>query len=206
MLLSASHTYIPGGHPRTVTASYRWTPGTGFQRLARADEGSGAVGLNDEGLIVGHIGNNPVAWHPDGRQDTYAKYPELTGRAWARGVNNAEVLVGWQESADHRISAPTRWNAPDDPQTLPDLGFGGRAGAINDRGWIVGEVWTSAGETRSVPVVWDPRGEVHRLDEVLDLPSGLTLESAEQINDRRQLVVRTRNAANAPVILVAQLA
>ncbi|KJY41275.1 hypothetical protein VR41_13335 [Streptomyces sp. NRRL B-1568] len=205
VLLSASHTYIPGGFPRTVAASYRWRPGTGFQQLARSDEGSGADGLNDEGLIVGHVGNTPVAWHPDGSKDTYAKSPELTGRSWASGVNNSEVLVGWQQSADYRITAPTKWNAPDDPETLPDLGFGGRAGTVNDRGWIVGEAWTSADRARTVPVVWDPHGEVHRLDEVLDLPSGLTLESAEQINDRRQLVVRARNAANAPVILVAQL-
>ncbi|GHC51907.1 hypothetical protein [Streptomyces cinnamoneus] len=195
VLLSASHMVLPpmGGHPRPLTARYRWQARTGFQRIAGPDDGYPRA-LNDEGLIVGLGPTHGTAWRPDGGTDTYTGSSAEVSRTWLNAVNNSEVAVGGQERPGRRFTA-TRWTAPDTPQELADLGFGGEARLINDRGWITGSVRTGTEVLDSVPAVWDPRGNVHRLDGMLSLPQGTVLDGIEAVNDRNQMLVLVREAS-----------
>ncbi|MCA6091558.1 hypothetical protein LE181_05170 [Streptomyces sp. SCA3-4] len=196
VLLSASHMVLPPAiaHPRPLTARYRWQARTGFQLVAGPSDGYPRA-LNDEGLIVGTGPTHGTAWHPDGGTDTYTASSADVSRTWLNAVNNSEVAVGAQERPGRRYTA-TRWTAPDTPQELADLGFGGEARLINDRGWITGTVRTGTDQVLdNVPAVWDPRGTVHRLDEMLSLPQGTVLESIEALNDRKQMLVLVRETS-----------
>ncbi|MFF4155872.1 hypothetical protein [Streptomyces sp. NPDC001678] len=212
VLLAAYHYVQAGPRPRTVGSYYRWRPETGFRELAPMVPGASAAAIDDEGLIVG---STPAvapplaaAWRPDGTTETYAASPGHTSWTWAKGVNNREVLVGGQRRADGVTVTPTRWDDPANPEELTDLGFGGEATGINDRGWITGSVRTDAtGGGGDVPVVWDPRGGLHRLDESPVLGTGSTPVAIEAINDRDQLLVRARKGdeRGTPFLALVQL-
>lgn len=209
VVLQGQHWIIPVGagldHPRLVTTFYRWQPGTGFERLTQPNDGWSAVGISHDGLIVGGTGSAAVAWHPQGNPEIYANFPGHS-RSWAGAVNDEEVVVGAGQCRSGR-NIPMRWDDPADPQELPDLGFGGIATHINNRGWIAGYASTTA-RGDQVPVVWDPHGGLHRLDELLtpERPAkGDTLSSIDAVNDRNQLLVWVQRADRTMFKEVVQL-
>ncbi|MFI9238612.1 hypothetical protein [Streptomyces sp. NPDC053079] len=206
VVLTAYH-YVsvpPSPRPRLVAAHYRWQPAKGFQQLTRPGDGSTAVALNDEGLVVGRTEKTAAAWHPDGTVTKYAPTAGHTGWTWANAVNNREVLVGGQERPDGAVT-PTRWDGPESPRQLPHLGFGGDATGVNDRGWVIGAVRPAAEGYRTDPVVWDPRGRMHRLDSLLRPAPGGEVESVDAINNRNQVLVHIKRADSTTYLAVVQL-
>ncbi|MGY0064991.1 hypothetical protein ACWY4P_52645 [Streptomyces sp. LZ34] len=205
---TASHQFIdwPGGHPRVATSYYRWRPETRFQHLSGPGDGSFTPALNDKGLVVGWRGDVGTAWRPDGTEATYAGSVLGATRTWLHGVNNHGVAVGG-ETRPGGTSAAIRWDAPDAPQRLVDEGFGGQALDINARGWITGTVRATADTlATNLPAVWDPHGGLHRLDTMLDLPKGSTVQSIDAINDHNQLLLRISDtAAHRTTTLAVQL-
>ncbi|MEU3350100.1 hypothetical protein [Streptomyces sp. NPDC037389] len=209
VILKAYHWIGPGPGPRPrpepVLTYYRWNPGAGFRSLGPLKGGTTAVAVNDEGLIAGSLGNTAAVWHPDGRTETYAPTVEGTTSTWARGVSNRNVLVGGQLRPGGLSVVPTRWDEPTEPRELPDLGFGGEATSVNSHGWIAGVARTSASDYRTVPVVWEPHGGIHRLDELLDLPGGDRPVTVEALNDRDQMLVSTYKDDWTPLAWVVRL-
>ncbi|GAA3084281.1 hypothetical protein GCM10020000_83250 [Streptomyces olivoverticillatus] len=165
VVFQGEHWVIPGGaglrHPRLIASSYRWQPGKGFERLTQPNDGWSAVAISHDGLIVGRAGSAAVAWRPEGSTEIYASFPGHS-RAWASAVNDEEIVVGAGQCRSGR-NIPVRWDDPGNPQELADLGFGGTATHVNNRGWIAGYALTAA-QGDQVPVVWDPHGGLHRLD------------------------------------------
>ncbi|MEU1372277.1 hypothetical protein ABZ442_01265 [Streptomyces triculaminicus] len=206
LLVTASHQFIgwPGGHPRVATSYYRWRPETGFKHLAGPGDGSYTAALNDEGLVVGWRSDTGTAWRPDGTEATYAGSVPGTTRTWLHGVNDSGTAVGGEIRPDGTAAA-IRWDAPNTPQRLTDEGFGGEALDITERGWITGTVRAIAGGG-SLPVVWDPHGGTHRLDRMLELPEGSSVQSIDAVNDHNQLLLRIRDAASHRTsVMVVQL-
>ncbi|QLH25512.1 hypothetical protein [Streptomyces sp. Rer75] len=116
------------------------------------------------------------------------------------------MAVGGETRPDG-TSAAVRWDTPDAPKRLADEGFGGQALDINARGWITGTVRATADTiATNLPAVWDPRDGLHRLDTMLDLPEGSTVQSVDAINDHNQLLLRISDtAAHRTTALVVQL-
>ncbi|GHF73029.1 hypothetical protein GCM10010218_62790 [Streptomyces mashuensis] len=208
LLVTASHQFIgwPGGHPRVATSYYLWRPGTGFQHLAGPNDGAYPWALNDKGLVVGTKNDAGTAWRPDGTVATYAGSVPGTTRTWLHGVNNDGVAVGGELHPDGTAAA-IRWDAPDTPRRLPDEGSGGQARNVNDRGWVTGVTRATDGTgPTDHPVVWDPDGGLHRIDTLLDLPEGSSVQSIEAINDHNLLLLSIRDADSGRTsTLVVQL-
>jgi hypothetical protein len=98
---------------------------------------SGAVDINDQGLIVGHRGNEAVLWS---NGETLVLPGFGLGYVGVSAINNVGVAVGTGLAAHGRHQNAVAWignTATVLPSLSPDW-VGGVAGDINDAGLIVG--------------------------------------------------------------------
>lgn len=170
---------------------------------------SAATNVNDAGVVVGYsytrtgtLNNNAAyhafrvvpaggLWFVDGNADGINDLMEDIGtlgglNSWARGINNAGVIVGEAETA----AAYTRafsWSGG----VMTDLGtLGGRnssASAINEDGVIVG--WSEDARGVRKAVAWI-NGQIRDLNTAI-LPTdspGMTMSEARDVNENGVIV------------------
>ncbi|MBI5864998.1 MAG: hypothetical protein HZB38_10925 [Planctomycetes bacterium] len=169
---------------------------------------SAATGVNDYGVVVGYSYtitntlNGQSAYHAfrvvpagglwfvdagDGSNALMEDIGTLGGlNSWARGVNNAGVIVGESDTSDRHVRA-FKW----ENGVITDLGtLGGdnsSASRINDNGDIVG--WAEDANGARKGVVWIG-GQIYDLNLRLIATdgSGVQLREARDINEHGQIV------------------
>jgi probable HAF family extracellular repeat protein len=144
-----------------------------------------ALDINDAGQVVGGMlmgGIHVLAfiWSREGPSDYWES--QLGGvQCEARGINRSGQVVGWAEDADGFQRAFLK----DPGQPMLDLGtLGGNNGVafgINGSGQVVGTAAITNGELRAF---WWEKGTMYDLNALaVNLPAGVVLESARDIND-----------------------
>lgn len=183
---------------------------------------SAATGVNDYGVAVGYSYtatntlNGQAAYHgfrvvpsggqwftdgnADGVNDLMEDIGTLGGlNSWARGINNAGVIVGESDTADRHVRA-FKWVGG----VMTDLGtLGGdnsSASRINDNGDIVGWAEDSSGARKAV--VWI-NGQIRNLNSSLLATDGgaVQLQEARDINDHGQICGWGRTTLGSDTIL-----
>jgi probable HAF family extracellular repeat protein len=145
---------------QTPTFSYPvlWRDGR-WHRLQKAPSHSAA--LNDHGDVAGDNGAHPMLWASGRKPRQLALTPDAIF-GLARGINDAQTVVGMMETNDGSIHC-FQWTRP---QGAIDLGFMGdgnycQAYGVNGAGQVTGEVSPTA-ERAAHAFVFD-RGVFHDL-------------------------------------------
>jgi uncharacterized membrane protein len=175
----------PLGRSRAV----RWVRGIPEDLGTLGGEESAALGLNDRGEIVGV---SEIEGELSGflwSKGEIRPLPPAPGAAFAYtlDINNQGVAVGWSAGGGV-IQDATVW-VRGVPAKLPSLAYEAAAFAIGEEGTIVGS---------SIPDYQNSARGVRWADgEVEDLPtpSGVEFSSADDINDRGQVVGHAGGAA-----------
>ncbi len=155
---------------------------------------AGAFGINEAGRIVGQEGGQAVLWE----KNTIRYLGILPGydSSAAGDINNSGAIVGcsMRLEEDPRDPFPypehffraSLW----EDDVLTDLGtLGGEnssAGAINNRGQVVGWADNADGDRRAF--IWDGHNGMLDLNDLLEDGSDWTLFEASDINDSGQIV------------------
>ncbi len=163
-------------------------PAAGFFEAA-------AVGINDQGQVVGYSTNacdttssHATLWLPEpayglpaGTHDLTPDIP-VTGGFEAQKINNNGVVIGDFYGEFPVIIGAWRWsNGSLDilEPLVPDTNFV-FPGGLNDHGAIVGSSGSRA-------VLWK-EDEVYALDDLIPADSGWVLQAASDINNQGQIV------------------
>jgi hypothetical protein len=175
-----------------VEQAWRWTPKSGYQMLPRLGGiSAGCRDINTAGQIAGFssVASGAIqacVWQPDGTLLGLG-VPAGSTQAFARAINDAGTVCGGTPGND----IPWAWSASTGMRTLPDFGFKASAFDINSAGWILG--WADTMPFETVPVVWDPQGNLHNIFALVDqnrfyFPGDYIVPIA--INDSNLIVVR----------------
>ena len=155
-----------------------------------------ATGINDAGQVVGYsimyggaehafiTGPNGVGMTDLGPLDGGGYYGSE-----ATDINDAGQVVGWSTTAENHLHA---FITGPNGMGMTDLGtLGGdnsRAYAINDAGQAVGWAGTAAGEEHAFITGLNGEGMTD-LNSLVELPVGIVLTSALDINNAGQVIV-----------------
>lgn len=186
--------------------AWRWTAKSGYTMLPRL---GGIVGgcrdINNSGQIAGFstLSNGAARaclWQPDGTAVNLG-VPTGAAQSIAYAINNAGTVCGTSIGND----VPWVWSAEQGMRTLPDFGFKAAAFDINSSGWILG--WADTAPFETVPVVWDPQGNLHNIYALVDqarfyFPGDFIVPIA--ISDSNLIVVRGYDftAGGDPLVLM----
>jgi len=152
-----------------------------MQDLTPFAEKSMAVDINDSGQAVGY------SWSDSGWRNAFLYNngsiqnigSAENSRAYA--INNKSQVVGMSDNA------PFLWQASTGFHNLGT--FGGQEGKafdVNNYGQAVGYATTTDGKSRAF--LYNPGGQMQDLNNLVSLPAGHTLISANAINDKGQIV------------------
>jgi probable HAF family extracellular repeat protein len=175
--------------------AFLWQDGT-LTDLFPGGRYSSAQAINRDGDVVG-LFNDPIGdqhaaiWY--GGVPAPQDLGTLPGRetSIARGVNDADFVVGWALSPDRAFL----WGGGSmiDLGTLEPDGFGlSGADAINNAGQVVG--WSTIPGSVTHAFVWSYGGVMSDLNDLVPKGSGLTLKEATAINDAGQIAADARDA------------
>lgn len=160
-----------------------------------------AYAINDQGIIVGtadsykpgdmNYASTAVYWNA--ANEIHVLQGISAGNSGAYALNENGILTGWSTSADNHQHA-TIWV---DGQAV-DLGrLGGYASyayAINNQGDVVGSyVDDTPGIWGEYAVIWK-NGVATNLNTLVDLPSGVELYIAQDINDAGYIIAQGYDA------------
>jgi len=153
---NAAAVYTPsdGWHVFTVPAG---TTGCAFTKIGNS--GQAVSSCTIAGVTQG------VFWETLDAAPVVLPLPPRGVRGFPNGINTGGAIAGFVTAADvsYRAVRWTRSGTEWTVQTLPDLGKGAGAQAINDDGDVAGSVY--AGRNGSVqPAYWDANGALHLLD------------------------------------------
>lgn len=194
------------------TAVYFDRNGTLIQIPSLDMTNSAAYGVNDQGLVVGVAGNalgeaRAFVWNGD---TTFL--PGLPGHTdVATAVNNIGDVIGYTVTPTDGV-LPVRWIAANrSAQIQMPLPLGmdnGMARAVNDKGMVVGTMWSSTGEeTRAF--VTRPDGTLVDLNNLKDANARLIhLLTADAVNAGGVIVgtAMTRIHVNGPAYTMGYIA
>lgn len=152
----------------TPQRCWRWTPSGGYEMLPLL-QGIAAFcrDINSSGQVVGSgevsAGGaaRAVVWEVDG---TLTNLGTVGGAAATFGaaINDSGKVVGTTAGNGDAIL----WTPGQGWRVLPDFGFKAAAFDINNAGWILG--WADVYPFETVPVVWDPQGNLHNVYAAVD--------------------------------------
>ena len=164
--LLASVVVTPQAHAATTMTYLGSLPGS---------TGSGAVAINESGVVVGSSGGGSISFNRPLRFDGagMAELPAPADRHVEAGaINNHGVAVGSAvDPNDSNSSRAVRFN-PDGTYTVLSVPFGywsANAVAINDSGAVYGSARGYL-DDREIPVRWRPNGVIT----TMKLPEGAT--------------------------------
>lgn len=186
--------------------AWRWTTKSGYTLLPRLGGiVAGCRDINNSGQIAG-FGTlasglaHACIWQPDGSVVDLG-VPAGASQSVAHAINNAGTVCGTSIGND----VPWVWSAAQGMRTLPDFGFKAAAFDINSSGWILG--WADTAPFETVPVVWDPQGNLHNIYALVDqarfyFPGDFIVPIA--ISDTNLIVVRGYDftAGGDPLVLM----
>jgi len=172
--------------------AWRWTAKSGYTMLPRlGGVVAGCRDINNSGQIAGFgtLSNGQAracVWQPDGTP-LQIGVPAGATQSVAHAINNAGTVVG--TTAGNEV--PWVWDAAGGMRALPDFGFKAAAFDVNSGGWILG--WADTAPFDTVPVVWDPQGNLHNVYALVDqsrfyFPGDFIVPVA--ISDTNLIVVR----------------
>ncbi len=157
---------VVGSDPQRA---WRWTAKLGYEMLAQpAGIVSVCRDINASGQVGGHTEIaasvfRACVWNTDGTL-TDLGTPAGTAQSYGLAINDAGTVCGTAGAND----VPFAWTAATGMRVLPDFGPGLKAAAydINNAGWILG--WADTAPFETVPVVWDPAGNLHNIATLVD--------------------------------------
>lgn len=177
---------------RYDTVATLWNNNSPTALAALAGYTADAYAINDQGIIAGTAVNDSyshtaVFW--DAQNQIHQLQGISGGMSGAYDINEQGILTGWSTSADNHQHA-TIWV---DGQAV-DLGrLGGYASyayGLNNLGDVVGSyIDTSAGVYEEYALIWK-NGVASNLNSLVDLPSGITLVYAQDINDLGYIIAQ----------------
>ncbi|GAB3505493.1 hypothetical protein [Amycolatopsis cihanbeyliensis] len=142
---------------------------------AATAERSAAYAVNDDGIIIGSVGDAAARWDTGGSLGKLETLPNSIV-THANGINGSGTIVGTDYVGDQQQVA-VRWDADG---AISELGghdaVYSSARAVNDAGVTVGDI---GGFTSGSAVRWDGEGRLARLD----TPSGYVRATARAVND-----------------------
>lgn len=152
----------------TPQQCWRWTPSGGYQMLPLLG-GIAAFcrDINASGQVVGSgetTAGGParaVVWQVDGTITNLGTASGATA-TFGAAINDAGKVVGTTNGNGNAIL----WTPGQGWRNLPDFGYKAAAFDINNAGWILG--WADAMPFETVPVVWDPQGNLHDVYAAVD--------------------------------------
>jgi uncharacterized membrane protein len=192
-----------------IEQAWRWTPKSGYQMLPRLGGiAAGCRDINTAGQVAGFssIASGAIRaclWQADGTPLQLGA-PVGATQAFARAINDSGTVCGGTPGND----IPWVWTPAAGMRTLPDFGFKASAFDINGAGWILG--WADTMPFETVPVVWDPDGNLHNIAALVDpnrfyFPGDYLVPIA--ISDANLIVVRGYDftAGGDPMVLVFRI-
>ncbi len=130
-------------------SAFLWTRQSGMQDLGLGDY-SYALGINDQGEVVGSFNGAAFLWTPPGGMQQLGTLGG--GFAVATAISNCGEVVGTSATADGTYHA-FLWTSRRGMRDLGTLGGDNSgASAINDRGQVAGAAQTANGQIHAV--VW----------------------------------------------------
>jgi probable HAF family extracellular repeat protein len=172
---------------------FRWTPGSGAEKLTSCCENGFGADINAAGAIVGSIEAGPnAAYRPlvaTGATITFL--PTLPGlsldaqmeHAMALALNDALDVVGFSPT-NTAVSHAVRWNASGAISDLGTLGgTNSRAVDINNAGQIVGTSQI-AGDATTHAFLWSSGTGMQDLNTI----TGADITDVVEINDEGQII------------------
>ena len=142
---------------------------------ANAQRFDNANGMSDNGQHIVGTGGNSNASLAGWIRSTGGVVTQLPSTGYGfvtpQGVNNSGMTVGY---ASDGVFRALRWsNAVSEPVALADLGGSfGRAWAVNNSGYTVGEAYTPGGSFINHAVMWDPAGNILDLHAAAGIGAG----------------------------------
>lgn len=147
---------------------------------------SWASSINRKGSAVGAYVTSDervhaVMWDRDGMQDLGALGGEESEAYW---INDKGQAVGWCDMPGSLEWHACLWDSNGDTVDLGTAGgLNSEAFAINDHGQIVGLYYPGASLDVTQAFLWSKKHGMVNLDTMADLPEGVSLASANSIND-----------------------
>jgi probable HAF family extracellular repeat protein len=184
---------LPGSPASDGNKPFRWTPGSGAERLSSFGENSFGADINASGSVVGSAEAGPnAAYRPFlATGVTSTPLPTLPGLsfeaemegAMALALNDALDVVGFSPT-NTAVSHAVRWNASGAISDLGTLGgTNSRAVDINNAGLIVGTSQIS-GNTATHAFLWSSGSGMQDLNAM----TGADITDVVEINDAGQIV------------------
>jgi probable HAF family extracellular repeat protein len=140
---------------------------------------SEAFGINSSGWVVGRapdVGYNRAFLKKPG--EAMVSQGTLGGdESWANAINDSGAIVGWSDNAADQKRAFRKFPTRD----MVDLGDG-EAFGVNSAGWVVG----TSESGRAFLVIGLTRYDLNDL--TVNLPAGIELKEAKDINDKGWIV------------------
>jgi probable HAF family extracellular repeat protein len=162
--------------------------GFGMRDLGTGGDRIGSSSINNAGQVVGSSGHRSFITGPDGVG--IKDLGTLGGNfSFATGINDTGQVVGWSAPAEGGYHAFITGPNGVGMRDLGTLGGGDSfAYGINDAGQVVGYSYTPEGFRHAF--ITGPNGVgMTDLNSLVDLPAGLVLAEARDINNAGQVVV-----------------
>jgi probable HAF family extracellular repeat protein len=171
-----------------------WENGGASALSTPAQRNSSAFAINSNGVIVGTVDNGEytgtsqaVVWN-----NNVLSYLNTSGLSQAFDINDSNQIVGWSDNLPGGRQYATLW----DNGVATDLSildsYASFANAINNHGAIVGSYITN-GIIEEFAVLWE-NGQATKLADLLTNGDGISLYSADGINDQGWIVANGINS------------